>query len=220
LHGWLDLSKDFTDWIKYQVKRGMLEKDRHYQVYHKFGENPSGGRPKKEYLLSVEACKKIAMMSETKKGNEAREYFIDIEKKYLSERQTQVSLPGTYLEALKALVAQVELTERQKPKVECYDQLIDCEGYYMVEEVAKLLGYSRTTFFSLLRENGYLQHAKGKSWNLPYQRTIEKGWFVVKTNYYYHGDTKSPYTKTLVTPKGVDELTRYFGKTSKALVNA
>jgi len=40
--------------------------------------NPLGGRPKKDYALTQETAKKVAMSEQTPRGNEARDYFVDL----------------------------------------------------------------------------------------------------------------------------------------------
>ena len=39
--------------------------------------NSLGGRPSKDYFLSIETAKEISMLQRTEKGKEARRYFIE-----------------------------------------------------------------------------------------------------------------------------------------------
>lgn len=41
---------------------------------------PLGGRPSKDYFLSIDAAKEISMLQRTEKGKEARKYFIECER--------------------------------------------------------------------------------------------------------------------------------------------
>lgn len=43
------------------------------------GENPKGGRPTQDYLLTATFAKKLAMVSSSDRGEQAREYFIKVE---------------------------------------------------------------------------------------------------------------------------------------------
>jgi anti-repressor protein len=66
-----------------------LSQDRHFLrpegVYPPKGENPSpGGRPQIDYILTFDAAKHIAMMADTDKGCEARDYFIECERRLKS----------------------------------------------------------------------------------------------------------------------------------------
>ncbi|WP_313249557.1 antA/AntB antirepressor family protein [Stenotrophomonas indicatrix] len=81
LHAFLEVGKDCSNWIKAQVKRARLVEQRDFEVFALLGENPKGGRPQKEYVLSIEAAKHISMMSGTERGHQAREYFIECERR-------------------------------------------------------------------------------------------------------------------------------------------
>lgn len=76
----LEIAKDFSNWIKAQLKRGLFEENRDYNLFAQKGEKVIGGRPLIEYILTLDTAKEIAMMSGTKKGKEVRNYFIEVEK--------------------------------------------------------------------------------------------------------------------------------------------
>ncbi|RYH66090.1 MAG: hypothetical protein EON54_05280 [Alcaligenaceae bacterium] len=76
----LGVKKDFSDWIKAQIKRAMLVEDTDYVVLPQKGVNLSGGRPALEYHLTIDAGKHVAMLSGTARGRKVREYFIDCER--------------------------------------------------------------------------------------------------------------------------------------------
>lgn len=79
LQAGLGNSKDYTDWAKQQIARARLVEKVDFEVFPLKGVNPSGGRPRSEYAFSVPAAKKIAMMAESEKGNEVRDYFLRCE---------------------------------------------------------------------------------------------------------------------------------------------
>lgn len=110
LHESLQVKKDFSNWIKAQVKRAMLVENRDYVVLAQKGENPAGGRPGLEYHLTIEAGKHIAMLSGTAKGREVREYFIECERKV---KAAAVALTPTQT-LLLAAQRLVELEEQQQ----------------------------------------------------------------------------------------------------------
>lgn len=79
LHTFLEVKKDFSDWIKAQIKRAMLTEGNDYITVPQKGE---GGKfAAIEYHLTIEAGKHIAMLAGTAKGKEVREYFIECERK-------------------------------------------------------------------------------------------------------------------------------------------
>lgn len=84
LHYFLDSKQDFSDWIKARISKYGFIENQDFVVYHKVMENPFGGRPAKEYALTIDTAKEIAMVEGNDKGKQARQYFIEIEKKYRS----------------------------------------------------------------------------------------------------------------------------------------
>ena len=80
LHAALGVRKDFSAWINVQLKRARLEEGTDFVVSPLKGENPKGGRPRVEYLLSLDSAKHVAMLSGTERGAAVRRYFIAAEK--------------------------------------------------------------------------------------------------------------------------------------------
>ena len=76
----LEVKKDFSNWMKHQIESLNLEENFDYRVFTQKGENLDGGRPLKEYILTVDAAKHIAMASRTEQGKKVRRYFIEMEK--------------------------------------------------------------------------------------------------------------------------------------------
>lgn len=97
VHKFLWLARDFSDWIQSNLKRARMVGNRDYEVSYDNVGNPSGGRPRTEYVLTLEAAKHICMLSETERGYEAREHFIDCERRAEAAEQKR---PAGTLEAL------------------------------------------------------------------------------------------------------------------------
>lgn len=89
LHVFLEVGRDFSNWMKDQIEKCDLVENQDYEVFAEKGENPKGGRPSKEYALSINAAKEVSMMSQTEKGKQARRYFIACE-----EKLKQVAVKG------------------------------------------------------------------------------------------------------------------------------
>ena len=94
----LGVKKDFSNWIKPKLKGGMLDENVDYLVFALKGENLSGGRPTKEYILTLDTAKHLAMMSKTSKGKEIRNYFIEIEKQFTVKTRTSQGVPLELME--------------------------------------------------------------------------------------------------------------------------
>ena len=113
LHGKLGIGRDFSSWVKDQIVRARLVEGQDFIVFPEKGENPSGrlgGRPSKEYYLTLDAAKHIAMVSGCEKGHEIRQYFIDFEK--FHSGQPQFYIPKTLAEALRLAADKEEEVQR------------------------------------------------------------------------------------------------------------
>ena len=92
LYDFLQLDKThYPRWCEENITSNMFaEKGTDYEVLAIKGENPKGGRPTTEYKLTPAFAKKLAMMSKSERGEQARCYFIACEqslKKIAQEHQ-------------------------------------------------------------------------------------------------------------------------------------
>lgn len=88
LHKFLEVGNDFSTWMKEQIKRARLLEHRDFEVFLDNQGNPTGGRPRTAYILTIDAAKHIAMMAGKEKGFEVRDYFIEMERMALAHRQS------------------------------------------------------------------------------------------------------------------------------------
>lgn len=85
LHGFLEIGRDFTNWMKQMIGYGFSEYS-DYEVYARNGEKPSGGRPSIDYIMTIDMAKEICMIQRTDRGKQARQYFIECEKRLKGQR--------------------------------------------------------------------------------------------------------------------------------------
>lgn len=76
LHKFLESKQEFSNWMKNRVDNyGFVEGADFLTSLSK----TSGGRPSKEYHISIDMAKELSMVERNEKGKEARQYFIDKE---------------------------------------------------------------------------------------------------------------------------------------------
>jgi putative antirepressor protein antB len=80
LHQFLGVKTQFKDWINRRIEEYQFIKGQDFEVLLKNEQNSSGGRPAKEYALSLDMAKELSMVERTERGREARRYFIEMEK--------------------------------------------------------------------------------------------------------------------------------------------
>ncbi len=102
--------------------------------------------------------------------------------------------------------------QRNKPRIDFAKAVYENKTAILVGEMAKLLNQNgidigQNRFFQWLRENGYLQSKEGQMWNVPYQKCIESGLFIIKESIAKAKDGSEIISRTpMVTGKGQ----RYF----------
>lgn len=105
LHAFLEVRDNYTDWMKRMIAYGFSAG----QDFSEFSDKPNGaGRPRINHIVSLDMAKEISMIQRTDKGKQARQYFIECEKK---ARAQAPAIPQTYAEALRAAAEQYERAE-------------------------------------------------------------------------------------------------------------
>lgn len=109
---------------------------------------------------------------------------------------------------------QEQIIREQTPKVVFADAVIGSQSSILVGELAKILRQNgieigEKRLFAWLREKGYLG-TSGERYNIPNQRYLEMGLFVLKTNTYSVNGVMKTKNTTKVTGKGVQYFLNKF----------
>ena len=235
LHAFLEVGKDFSTWIKNRLETlGSIENE-DYVVVENLSSPNSGNakaRPQtlKEYYLTLDVAKHLAMMEKNEKGLQIRKYFIECERKLreVSLHPTEQLLVNVlranndldrtlaikdysdnYVKPLELKVEQQEAEIKElKPKGEFYDAVAQSNSTLSLDQVAKLLNFEnmgRNNLCKYLRDKNIFNHK-----NVPYQKYIDAGYFKLTESSW-----RNPYTeelqvsiKTVMYQKGIDWLDR------------
>lgn len=209
LHKFLEITERFSSWFERMLQYGFVE-NIDYQGCEFF--NALANQTLTDYAITFDCAKEISMIQRSKKGKEAREYFIECEKQL---RSGKFALPTTYKEALQSLLIEVETKERlqaqnelqakelekQAPKVAYYDEVLTSQSTYNANQIAKELGMSAVTLNKKLHDLK-VQYKQGGQW-LLYHPHQNKGY--TKTVTYTYTDSKGETctnSSTVWTEKG------------------
>ena len=220
LHAFLEVGKDFSNWIKDRIAQFGFAEDLDFSPI--LAES-TGGRPSKEYALSLDMAKELSMVERNEKGKQARQYFIACEK---ALRENPFNIPQTLPEALRLAADLSEQLEAKKlkiaedaPKVEFYDSVTASDTVCQMAVAAQVanLPFGRNTLFQRLRQMGVMISG-GNRHNLPKQEFITRGLFTVKEHKFDNPKTNEPVVTftTYVTQKGIDWLIRTFSTATTA----
>lgn len=131
----------------------------------------------------------------------------DTVEKILADPDTTIKLLETIKQERAARLALEAQAESDKPKVLFADAVSASHTSILVGDLAKLLRQNgvdigQNRLFSFLREKGYLC-SQGERYNLPTQRSMDRGWFQVKETTINQPNGSVRITRTVkVTGKG------------------
>ena len=80
LHDFLEVETPFHIWIQRRIQEYKFQENNDFVVLNKNVQNSKGGRPSKDYHLTLDMAKELAMVERNEKGRQARRYFIQCEK--------------------------------------------------------------------------------------------------------------------------------------------
>ena len=210
LHEKLEIKTPYTQWFERMAEYGFVENEDYIGLSQKC-EKPSGGRPSVDHQMTIEMAKQICMIHRTDAGRRYREYFLEIERKWndpqmvmarsLIYANKQLEILSGQLDAANARIEEANAQiEEAKPKVLFADAVKASKTSIMVGELAKLLrqngvSIGQNRLFEWLRNNDYLMKS-GESYNLPTQKSMERGLFEIKESTYVTPDNCVHVSKT------------------------
>lgn len=114
LHEFLEVRRDFSTWIKNRITEYGFVVDVDYILVHQNRgiKGRGGDRRSKEYHLTLDTAKELAMVERNEKGRQIRRYFIECEKK-LRNMQPQIQPQFTDEEIILLCYMQVQMENAQ-----------------------------------------------------------------------------------------------------------
>lgn len=218
LHLFLQSRQDFSDWIKKRIKQYGFAEDVDFVLFHNSMENPNGGRPAIDYHLTIDMAKELSMVERNEKGKQARQYFIECERKALATPQQDpinilndpAAMRGlllTYSEKVLALEATVA---EQAPTVAAMDRLTNADGLLCLRDAAKVLGVPQKKLNNHLQAKQWIYRKMGGRL-IGYQSRVQQGLVDHKIHTFQTSDGQERITEQVfITAKGMAKLAQMF----------
>ena len=96
LHKWLGVGKYFANWFRARCKEYGFEEGVDYLPFLANRSDGLAGKPRQEYLITIDMAKELAMVERNDRGRQARRYFIACEKaakqQALAQRQSAATI--------------------------------------------------------------------------------------------------------------------------------
>ena len=166
LHSFLESKQQFATWIKNRISEYDFQENQDFIWVSQKNETQRadgqiGVAVSNEYYITLDMAKELAMVERNDKGKQARQYFIECERK-LREHQAKLA-PKTYVEALRALADEVEAHNKTQdqlaiaaPKSEYFDKLVERNLLTNFTITAKEFGIKRKDLIDYLLINKYV----------------------------------------------------------------
>lgn len=210
LHQFLEVKTSYKDWFPRMVAYGF-EEPKDYALKIEHTPSPAGMKEKLNHIITLDMAKEISMIQRTDKGKQARQYFIECEKRARAPKIdgseiTRLELIQIAMNAETERLALEQKNKELEPKAEAYDEFLDATGKYSIGAVAKMLGKGQNWLFRELRNRGVLI-SKGAMRNTPYQQYMHH--FEVKAHAYERSNGEQGVSHTTyVQPSGIDFIRR------------
>ena len=232
----LEVGGDFSNWIKQQIRRAHLQKDRDYVIFagkekrsyvendvRAFSDVVGRGSPV-QYHLTPEAAKMIGMMSGSKKGIVVREYFLEMER-LVKDHDLQLhdnNIPKDLPTALRLYADELEQKKlletkliQQAPMVE-FAEVVMARGQDMsITAAGKHLGFAQGEWFKFIRDTHHLVIKRSyhhdrlnrkEEFNEASSGMIQAGFMSVR---FEPNEKGIPFQQTFVTPEGLEWLKKF-----------
>ena len=182
LHKFLEVETPYHIWFPRMVEYGFSAGQ---DYTNKNVQNPSGGRPRTDHIITLDMAKEISMIQRTDKGKQARQYFIECErrakaapqlsgKELMARALLQADSTIKELEA-RATTAEAVL-ESAAPALEYHEKFVaEDADVTKIDDFARVYGTTGPKVRQLLKEKDIaFRSGIGSRWSQSKRRMVEE----------------------------------------------
>lgn len=151
LHAFLGVKKVFAAWITNRISEYEFIENQDYILLSNLGKQTSGrgGHNRKDYHLTLDTAKELAMVERNEKGRQIHRYFIECEKKL---RSMQPAQQFTDEEIILLCYMQVQMENAQDTCKRLYPIMKELNSSY----ASKLYDIAFETFYTVTKNRDVL----------------------------------------------------------------
>lgn len=219
LHLFLRVNRDFSTWFKARIDQYRFVENSDFVCSPIPGSKESrGGHNRLDYHLTIDMAKELAMVERSDRGKEARQYFLECEKRAQALPSPLEPTIGEVLRNPAHLrdlllgqterVLQLEATVAEhRPQVAAMERMASADGDTNLTKTAKVLGMQPMTFIRWLSDKGWIYRRGDSGAWTAYQPRLDQGLLVHRVRVIERTDgTPRMVDQVMVTPKGMAKL--------------
>lgn len=165
LHEFLEVATPYDKWFPRMVEYGFIAGQ---DFSTKLSES-TGGRPRTDHVISLDMAKEISMIQRTDKGKQARQYFIECEKRYQAGEMSELDEAKLVQRALQITYRQVRELEavnaEMQPKASYFDEFVADEDLIQFRTLANQLEIKESALRQILIDHKWIYRVEGKRWS-------------------------------------------------------
>lgn len=220
LHAFLGVNSRYREWFPRMVEYGFEEAKDYAPKNRRVQDSLGREREAIDHIISLDMAKEISMIQRSEKGKQARQYFIECERR--AKEPAQLSGPELMAKALVEAQATLEAANNKVRELEApaksWNTMAAQGGDYSVSAAAKTLSrdpnirIGRDQLFRFMRELGWIFRTTGRRahWEAYQDKAINTGRLAHKLSRPFlnerTGEMEQPAPTVRVTPKGLHEL--------------
>lgn len=229
LHAALGVETRFDTWISRRVSAYEFKPGEDFEVSLKSEQNPHGGRPATDYMLSISMAKELAMVENNAQGRKVRLQLIALEKAWNSPEAVMsraLRMADANLARLRGELSEIKVHVAElEPKAEVYDRFLDATNTLTITQAAESIGRPPRKLMAQMKSEGVLkrEHVAGTGDNpyIPTSYFLDKGYFIVvpRPVEIRREDGSAEIVdvpQARVTPRGVEWMAKRYPRTEKA----
>ena len=173
LHSFLGIGKDYSTWFNDMANYGFVAG----QDFSPISGNIQGpGRPRQDHILTLDMAKELSMIQRTEKGKQARQYFIECEKRAKGENLTELDEAKLIQRAIQVSYQKIQRLEAENlamiPKAAYVDTYVADEDLIQFRTVANQLNIGEQALRELLISKKWIYRMAGKRWSNKKNRIV------------------------------------------------
>ncbi|MEV2286518.1 phage antirepressor KilAC domain-containing protein [Paenibacillus larvae] len=178
LHEFLESNERYSKWFARMTEYGFVENVDFTTGQKSTVVNNGAVRVLDDHYLTINMAKEISMIQRNDKGKQARQYFLDLERKWNSPEMVIKRAHDYLVQKVAALETDKLMLEQRvaeyEPKITYLDRILQSKGTVTITQIAKDYELSGQALNQILHEER-VQYKQNGQW-LLYRKHHDKGY--------------------------------------------